>query len=136
MIFKKKLSLKEEKIAPEELLKLLQSNPDKVYSNTGKWPRLNVKNFKVGKDGKEVIDFNSRPQEFWFFWTGEEYKDAPKNIGDGAQLIGGFQLEGTQIWFTVMGGRAEEYLMARLDRKEFTSKPGKIDYLKVAKFGN
>jgi len=35
-----------------------------------------------------------------------------------------------------MGGRAEEYLMARLNREEFTSKPGKIDYLKVAKFGN
>lgn len=133
----KKTSLNEE-TSNEELLKLLQSNPDKVYLNTGKWPRMNVKNFETSKakDKGQVIDFDSRQGEFWFFWTGEKYKDAPKNINDGTKIIGGFKLDGTQIWFTVMGGRAEKYLVARLQRPEFTSKPGEIDYLKVAQFGN
>ena len=118
----------------QELLSLLQNNPDKVYLNTGKWPRMDVKNFKVAKNGKGVIDFRSRPNEMWFFWTGE---NPHGNLGKASQLIGDFTLEGTKIFFTVMGssGRAYQYLMARLNREEFTSKPGKIDYLKVAKFG-
>ena len=126
---KEKLTLNEN----EELLNLLQSNPDKVYLNTGKWPRMDVKNFK--SNGKEVIDSISRDGENWYFWTGEKYKDAPKNIGDGIQLIGGFSLEGTQIWFTVSRGKAESYLMKRLKDPEFTTNK-EIDYLKVAQFGN